>query len=53
MSKVIFVILPGLYVSLGAVALIEPSHLVFRNLSFMVDLLIASLLFRQLATKLG
>lgn len=53
MSKVIFVILLGLYVSLGVVALVEPSLLVFRNLSFMVDLLIASLLFRQLATKLG
>nr|KXH72188.1 MAG: hypothetical protein AM325_01565 [Candidatus Thorarchaeota archaeon SMTZ1-45] len=51
-SKLVFVILLGLYVSLGVVALIEPPLLVFRNLSFMVDLLIASLLFHQLATKL-
>ncbi|MFW9805500.1 MAG: hypothetical protein ACFFFK_02065 [Candidatus Thorarchaeota archaeon] len=50
-SKVVFVILLGLYVGLGVVAIIEPSFLVFRNLSFMIDLLIASLLFRQMAGK--
>lgn len=52
-SKFIFVILLGLYVSLGVVAIIEPSFLVFRNLSFMIDLLIASILFRQMAAKFG
>ena len=52
-SKLIFVILLGLYVGLGVVAIIEPSFLIFRNLSFMIDLLIASLLFRQLSAKLG
>ncbi|MHA2081632.1 MAG: hypothetical protein ACW99H_10860, partial [Candidatus Thorarchaeota archaeon] len=52
-SKVVFVILLGLYVSLGVFAIIEPSFLVFRNLSFMIDLLIASLLFRRLAASLG
>jgi len=52
-SKVIFVILLGLYVGLGVVAIIEPSFLVFRNLSFMIDLLIASLLFRRMTTSLG
>ncbi|MFW9964930.1 MAG: hypothetical protein ACFFCX_15275 [Candidatus Sifarchaeia archaeon] len=52
-SKVIFVVLLGLYVSLGVVALIEPLLLVFRNLSFMIDLLIASLLFRRIASAIG
>ena len=52
-SKMVFVILLGLYVGLGVVAIIEPSFLVFRNLSFMIDLLIASMLFRQLSAKLG
>jgi hypothetical protein len=51
-SKIIFVVLLGLYVCLGVVAIIEPSFLLFRNLSFMIDLLIASLLFRQMAGKL-
>ena len=48
-AKLIFVILLGLYVGLGVIAIIEPSFLVFRNLSFMVDLLVASLLFRNLS----
>ena len=52
-AKVVFVILLGLYVSLGVISIIVPSFLLFRNLSFMIDLLVASLLFRQLATKLG
>ena len=52
-SKVVFVVLLGLYVGLGVIAIIEPSFLVFRNLSFMIDLLIASLLFRPLAVNLG
>lgn len=52
-AKGVFVILLGLYVSLGVIAIIVPSFLLFRNLSFMIDLLIASLLFRQMATKLG
>ena len=52
-SKLIFVVLLGLYVGLGVVAIIEPSFLVFRNISFMIDLLIASLLFRQISGKLG
>jgi len=52
LSKMVFVILLGLYVSLGVIAIIEPSFLVFRNLSFMIDLLIGSLLFRQMAAKL-
>ena len=52
-SKLVFVILLGLYVGLGVVAIIEPSFLVFRNLSFMIDLLIASLLFRQMAARMG
>ena len=51
-SKMVFVILLGLYVSLGVIAIIEPSFLVFRNLSFMIDMLIGSLLFRQMAAKL-
>jgi sulfite exporter TauE/SafE len=50
-SKLVFVILLGLYVGLGVIAIIEPSFLLFRNLSFMIDLLIASLLFRQLAAR--
>lgn len=52
-SKIIFVVLLGLYVSFGVVAIIEPSFLILRNLSFMIDLLIASLLFRQMSMKLG
>jgi len=52
-SKVVFVILLGLYVGLGVIAIIEPSFLVFRNLSFMIDLLVASLLFRQIAARMG
>ncbi|MGY5854535.1 MAG: hypothetical protein RTU92_13285 [Candidatus Thorarchaeota archaeon] len=52
-SKLVFVILLGLYVGLGVVAIIQPSFLVFRNLSFMIDLLVASLLFRRLATPRG
>jgi hypothetical protein len=50
-SKLIFVILLGLYVGLGVIAIIEPPFLVFRNLSFMIDLLVASLLFRQMSMK--
>lgn len=52
-SKLFFVILLGLYVGLGVVALVEPSFLVFRNLSFMIDLLLASLLFRRMAASTG
>jgi hypothetical protein len=52
-SKMVFVVLLGLYVGLGVVAIIEPSFLVFRNLSFMIDLFVASLLFRQMATPVG
>jgi len=52
-SKLIFVILLGLYVCFGVVAIIEPSFLIFRNLSFMIDLFIASLLFRQMSAKQG
>ncbi len=51
-SKMVFVILLGLYVGLGVIAIIEPSFLIFRNLSFMIDMLIGSLLFRQMAAKL-
>ncbi len=49
--KLIFVVLLGLYVIFGVIAIIEPSFLIFRNLSFMIDLLLASLLFRQMAVK--
>jgi heme A synthase len=52
-SKIVFVFLLGLYVGLGVVAIIEPSFLVFRNLSFMIDLLVASLLFHQMAARMG
>ena len=52
-SKLVFVILLGLYVGLGVIAIIDPSLLIFRNLSFMVDLLVASILFRQLSGKLS
>ncbi len=52
LSKMVLVILLGLYLSFGVVAIIEPSFLIFRNLSFMIDLLIASLLFRKMTTKL-
>ena len=52
-SKMVFVILLGLYVGLGVVAIIEPSFLLFRNLSFMIDLLVASLIFRQMAVRMG
>jgi len=51
-SKGIFVILLALYVSFGVVAIIEPSFLIFRNLSFMIDLLLASLLFRLMSSKI-
>ena len=51
-SKIIFVILLALYVSFGVVAIIEPSFLIFRNLSFMIDLLLASLLFRLMSSKI-
>ena len=53
LSKMVFVILLGFYVCLGLAAIIEPPFLVFRNLSFMVDLLIAAILFHQLGGKLG
>ncbi|MGD9396663.1 MAG: hypothetical protein PVJ05_09570 [Candidatus Thorarchaeota archaeon] len=53
LSKIVFVILLGLYVCFGLVALIDPPLLVFRNLSFMVDLIIAAILFRQMGSKLG
>jgi hypothetical protein len=52
-SKIVFVVLLGLYVSLGTVAIIDPSLLILRNLSFMIDLLIASILFRQMASEFG
>jgi hypothetical protein len=52
LSKMVFVILLGLYVGLGVIAIVEPSFLIFRNLSFMIDMLIGSLLFRQMAAKL-
>ena len=53
MAKAVFVILLGFYVGLGVVAIIEPPFLVFRNLSFMIDLLVASLLFRHLSLRMG
>ncbi len=52
-AKLVFVILLGLYVILGVIAIIVPSFLLYRNLSFMIDLLVASLLFRQLAGRFG
>ncbi len=52
-EKIIFIILLGVYVILGVIAIIDPSLLVFRNLSFMVDLLLASILFRKMASDLG
>jgi hypothetical protein len=52
-SKIVFVVLLGLYVGLGTVAIIDPALLIFRNLSFMIDLLVASILFRQLSGKFG
>jgi hypothetical protein len=52
-SKIVFVVLLGLYVGLGTVAIIDPSLMILRNLSFMVDLLIASILFRLIASKFG
>ncbi len=52
-EKIIFIILLGVYVILGVIAIIDPSLLVFRNLSFMVDLLVASILFRKMASDLG
>ena len=53
LSKMVFVILLGFYVGLGVIAIIDPALLIFRNLSFMIDLLVASILFRQLSGKLG
>lgn len=52
-AKIVFVILLGLYVGLGVIAIINPSLLILRNLSFMLDLLVASVLFRQLSGKVG
>ncbi|MHA1944003.1 MAG: hypothetical protein ACW96M_06380 [Candidatus Thorarchaeota archaeon] len=52
-EKMILVILLGLYVVLGIIAIIDPSLLVYRNLSFMIDLLVASVLFRKMASDLG
>ncbi|MFX1607042.1 MAG: hypothetical protein ACFFDD_14205 [Promethearchaeota archaeon] len=53
LSKMVFVILLGFYVCLGLAAIIEPPFLVFRNLSFMIDLIIAAILFRQLGGRFG
>ncbi len=50
--KLIFAILLGLYVGLGVIAIVEPSLLVFRNLSFMIDLFIASFIFLQMSRNL-
>ena len=45
LHKILFAIFLGLYVSLGSLAIIEPSFLLLRSLSFVVDMFMASVLF--------
>jgi hypothetical protein len=47
--KVLLAVLVALYVGLGSIAVVESSFLLFRNLSFMVDMLLGSLILNRLS----
>jgi hypothetical protein len=52
-SKIILAILLALYAVLGCIAVVIPTFLTFRNLSFMIDMLLGALLLKGMATKLA
>ncbi len=52
LSKIVLVILVGFYVVLGSVAIVDSSFLLYRNLSFMFDLLLGGLLFYRMSKAL-
>ncbi|MFW9800417.1 MAG: hypothetical protein ACFFD9_08270, partial [Candidatus Thorarchaeota archaeon] len=52
LNKSVLAILVGFYVLLGSVAIIENTFLLYRNLSFMFDLLLGGLLFYRMSTAL-
>ncbi|MHA2423450.1 MAG: hypothetical protein ACXAEF_01600 [Candidatus Thorarchaeota archaeon] len=47
--KVVLALLVALYVGLGSIAVVENSFLIFRNLSFMVDMLLGALILNRLS----
>ncbi|MFW9955590.1 MAG: hypothetical protein ACFFD3_13665 [Candidatus Thorarchaeota archaeon] len=47
--KILLAILVALYVGLGSIAVVESSFLVFRNLSFMIDMLLGALILNRLS----
>ncbi|MFW9968408.1 MAG: hypothetical protein ACFFEA_14740 [Candidatus Thorarchaeota archaeon] len=48
-SKLLLVILMGLYVVIGSIAVVESSFLLVRNMSFMVDMLLGALVLLRLS----
>ncbi|MFW9919704.1 MAG: hypothetical protein ACFFED_08905 [Candidatus Thorarchaeota archaeon] len=51
-SKIVLAILVGVYVSLGSIAIVIPSVLTIRNLSFMIDMGIGSYFMFSISRKL-
>ncbi|MFW9849969.1 MAG: hypothetical protein ACFFF4_12600 [Candidatus Thorarchaeota archaeon] len=47
--KVVLAILVAMYVGLGSIAVVENSFLTFRNLSFMIDMLLGALILNRLS----
>ncbi|MCK5240080.1 MAG: hypothetical protein KAR33_11055 [Candidatus Thorarchaeota archaeon] len=47
--KIVLAILVALYVGLGSIAVVENSFLLFRDLSFMVDMLLGALILNRLS----
>ncbi|UCE09571.1 MAG: hypothetical protein JSW61_11445 [Candidatus Thorarchaeota archaeon] len=51
--KLVLTILLGLYVVLGCIAVVFPPFLTLRNLSFMIDMLLGSLMLSNMATRIA
>jgi len=47
--KIVLLILVALYVGTGAIAVVEPSFLMIRNLSFMIDMGVGALLLHRIS----
>ena len=48
--KIMLAILVALYVGLGSIAVVENSFLLFRDLSFMIDMLLGALILNRLSS---
>lgn len=47
LHRILFAIFLGLYVGLGSIAIVEPSFLLYRSLSFVIDMFMAFILFNH------